>query len=164
MIAFGLCAVPSLSRVLSNPRCPITQRYRYLGLLTCWMYVYNYPADEDRELTWPTVSANAARDVGGRLAALTIWGMPASGGRYAAIAALTTFPATVLAFIFYEIFFTDSARGTFFVLPPRSRWRGADIVGTVIPSGTREYIQAHAAHAEHDTTSASSADVEKESR
>lgn len=90
------------------------------------------------------LSANAARDVGGRLAALTIWGMPASGGRYAAIAALTTFPATVLAFIFYEIFFTDSAR--------------------VIPSGTREYIRAHAAHAEHDTTSASSADVEKESR
>ncbi|KAI0026755.1 aquaporin-like protein [Vararia minispora EC-137] len=75
------------------------------------------------------LSANAARDVGGRLAALTIWGTDAAGGNYAAIAALTTFPATIAAFIFYEMFFVDSAR--------------------VVPAAQREYIQAHALHMEH---------------
>jgi glycerol uptake facilitator-like aquaporin len=58
-----------------------------------------------------SVSANAARDVGGRLAALTIWGKDAAGGKYAAIAALTNFVAMIVAVVFYEVFFTDSSRG-----------------------------------------------------
>lgn len=56
------------------------------------------------------LAANSARDVGGRLAALTLWGLPASGGRYAAIAALTNIPATLLAGVFYEFVLNDSNR------------------------------------------------------
>lgn len=72
-----------------------------------------------RELTFDvlsiTVAANPARDIGGRLMAMTIWGLPASGGRYAAIAGLTAFPATLLAFVVYEFMFVDSSRGAYFL-------------------------------------------------
>ncbi|KAK0472710.1 aquaporin-like protein [Armillaria novae-zelandiae] len=44
---------------------------------------------------FPGLAANAARDVGGRLAALTIYGRQASGDPYAALAALTNIPATM---------------------------------------------------------------------
>ena len=57
-----------------------------------------------------SVAANTARDVGGRLAAIAVWGTRASGGRYAAIAALTNIPATVAAYAFYEFVFKDSNR------------------------------------------------------
>lgn len=57
------------------------------------------------------MSANSARDVGGRLMALTIWGRDAAGGRYAALAALTNILSMIVAVLFYEVFFTDSARG-----------------------------------------------------
>jgi len=73
------------------------------------------------------VSLNSARDVGGRLFAISHWGLkgkseiyrnknfanriPAGGGRYAAIAALTNIPATLFAVFLYEIFLTDSDRG-----------------------------------------------------
>jgi len=60
------------------------------------------------------VAANSARDIGGRLMAMTIWGRQASGGKYAAIAALTNILSMVLGAVIYEIFFTDSDR----VLPP----------------------------------------------
>lgn len=56
------------------------------------------------------LAANTARDVGGRLAAIAIWGTRASGGRYAAIAALTNILATVAAYAFYEFIFKDSNR------------------------------------------------------
>ncbi|KAJ7077688.1 aquaporin-like protein [Mycena belliarum] len=56
------------------------------------------------------LAANAARDVGGRLAALSIWGLPAGGGAYAALAALTNIPATLLACVTYELLLTDSDR------------------------------------------------------
>jgi len=56
------------------------------------------------------LAANTARDVGGRLAAIAVWGTRASGGRYAAIAALTNIPATVAAYAFYEFVFKDSNR------------------------------------------------------
>ncbi|KAI0264432.1 aquaporin-like protein [Gloeopeniophorella convolvens] len=75
------------------------------------------------------LSANAARDVGGRLAAITIWGTRASGGRYAAIAALTNIPATLLACVFYEVILKDSSR--------------------VITLANKEYLDGHAAHHEH---------------
>ena len=57
------------------------------------------------------VAANSARDVGGRLAVLTLWGTPAAGGSYAAIAALTNIPATIAGGIFYYFIFSDSDRG-----------------------------------------------------
>jgi glycerol uptake facilitator-like aquaporin len=56
------------------------------------------------------VGLNTARDVGGRLAALSIYGTKAAGGSYAAIAALTNVPAMVLAAFVYEVFLTDSDR------------------------------------------------------
>jgi hypothetical protein len=46
---------------------------------------------------------------------MTIWGKAASGGTYAAIAALTNIPATILAALFYEFAFVDSLRGTYLV-------------------------------------------------
>jgi len=57
------------------------------------------------------VAANTARDVGGRLVAVAIWGSKASGGRYAAIAALTNILSTVIAYATYEFIFKDSSRG-----------------------------------------------------
>ncbi|KAI4521766.1 aquaporin-like protein [Schizophyllum commune Tattone D] len=60
----------------------------------------------------PGLAANAARDVGGRLAAMTIYGREASGGSYAAIAALTNIPAMFLAYIIYEFLLMDTDRGT----------------------------------------------------
>ena len=59
------------------------------------------------------MAANSARDVGGRLAALSIWGLKASGGKYAALAALTNIPAMLFAALLYEFFLTDSLRGGF---------------------------------------------------
>jgi glycerol uptake facilitator-like aquaporin len=59
------------------------------------------------------IAVNPARDVSGRLAAITIWGIQAAGSNYAALAALTSFPATVLAGAFYEFFLCDSSRGEY---------------------------------------------------
>ncbi|KAL7281161.1 hypothetical protein ACG7TL_004469 [Trametes sanguinea] len=56
------------------------------------------------------LAANSARDLGGRFAALTLFGKAASGGNYAALAALTNIPATLLAGLFYELVFNDSTR------------------------------------------------------
>ncbi|KAF7433811.1 hypothetical protein PC9H_005777 [Pleurotus ostreatus] len=50
----------------------------------------------------PGLAANAARDLGGRFAAMSLYGTKASGGAYAAIAALTSIPATLLAAFTYE--------------------------------------------------------------
>ncbi|KAI5990170.1 hypothetical protein EDD15DRAFT_1184379 [Pisolithus albus] len=54
--------------------------------------------------------ANTARDIGGRLMAITIWGVKASGGSYAAISALTNTPATLLAFAVYDLLLGSSTR------------------------------------------------------
>ncbi|KAI0745100.1 aquaporin-like protein [Earliella scabrosa] len=75
------------------------------------------------------IATNAARDVGARLMALTIWGLPASGGSYAAIAALTNIPATLLAVLFYEFVLADSSR--------------------VITPAHVDWIAGHLAHEEH---------------
>ncbi|KAI5122300.1 hypothetical protein M0805_002376 [Coniferiporia weirii] len=75
------------------------------------------------------LAANTARDLGGRFAAMTIWGRAASGGRYAAIAALTNFVSMLIAAAFYEVFFTDSSR--------------------VLPPAQRDFLFGHEAHAEH---------------
>ncbi|KAF7375377.1 Glycerol uptake [Mycena sanguinolenta] len=70
--------------------------------------------------------ANAARDLGGRFTALTVWGMPAAGGSYAALAALTNIPATLLACVVYELMLSDSDR--------------------VVPNAHLEVINAHKNH------------------
>lgn len=63
------------------------------------------------------VALNSARDIGGRMLAMTIWGREAAGGgKFAAIAALTNIPATLLGAFIYEVFLTDSDR----VVPPAS--------------------------------------------
>ncbi|KAG2347741.1 aquaporin-like protein [Suillus weaverae] len=56
------------------------------------------------------IAANTARDLGGRFMAMTIWGSAASGGTYAAVAALTNIPATVLAALVYELFLGSATR------------------------------------------------------
>ncbi|GJE97716.1 aquaporin-like protein [Phanerochaete sordida] len=56
------------------------------------------------------LSTNTARDLGTRLAVMAIWGTPAAGGSYAAIAALTNIPATILAACFHEFILADSSR------------------------------------------------------
>lgn len=75
------------------------------------------------------LSANAARDVGGRLVALAVWGPKAAGGAYSAIAALANIPATLAAAFFYEFFFADSARA--------------------LNPAQRQFLDAHRAHHEH---------------
>ncbi|KAI0070601.1 aquaporin-like protein [Panus rudis PR-1116 ss-1] len=75
------------------------------------------------------LSANAARDLGGRLMALTIWGSKASGGNYAALAALTNIPATILGILFYEVVLADYSR--------------------VVTPVHVDYLAGHQAHLEH---------------
>jgi len=75
------------------------------------------------------LSANSARDVGARFFAMTIWGRQASGGSYAAIAALTNIPATLFGAFLYEIFLTDSDR--------------------VVPAASLEYIRVVSNHKRH---------------
>jgi len=72
------------------------------------------------------LAANSARDVGARLMALTIWGTQASGGTYAAIAALTNIPATLCAALVYEFTHWDSSR--------------------VVAPGQLAHLTAHKAH------------------
>ncbi|KAF8583722.1 aquaporin-like protein [Ramaria rubella] len=75
------------------------------------------------------LSANSARDLGGRFMAMTVWGKAASGGSYAAIAALTNIPATLLATFVYELVLTDSSR--------------------VLPRAQQEFLNGHKAHSDH---------------
>ncbi|KAI0785555.1 aquaporin-like protein [Abortiporus biennis] len=75
------------------------------------------------------LAANAARDVAGRLAVLTIWGLKAGGGSYAALAALTNIPATLFGIMIYEFILHDSSR--------------------VITPGHVDFLAGHQAHAEH---------------
>ncbi|OJA07799.1 hypothetical protein AZE42_03413 [Rhizopogon vesiculosus] len=56
------------------------------------------------------VATNTARDLGGRLAAMTVWGLNAVGGRYAAIAALGNIPAMLCAALTYELFLGSTTR------------------------------------------------------
>ncbi|KAF5390064.1 hypothetical protein D9757_003778 [Collybiopsis confluens] len=76
----------------------------------------------------PALAANPARDVGGRLAALTIYGKSAAGNNYSSIAALTSIPATLFGALVYQVFLADYAR--------------------VIPSAQREFMDVHHQHAQ----------------
>ncbi|KAJ8089212.1 hypothetical protein PM082_014460 [Marasmius tenuissimus] len=77
-------------------------------------------------LSIPGLAANSARDVGGRLAAMTIWGTRASGGSYAAIAALTNIVSTLIAFVLHEMLLADYSR--------------------VVPRPQREFMWLHMNH------------------
>ncbi|KAF7327375.1 Propanediol diffusion facilitator [Mycena kentingensis (nom. inval.)] len=74
------------------------------------------------------LSANTARDLGGRFAALTLWGTDAVGPfpSYCASSALTNIPATILAFLACEVFLVDSDRA--------------------VPQASREFVDMHAMH------------------
>lgn len=54
---------------------------------------------------------------------LSIWGLPAGGGSYAALAALVNIPATIIGALFYEFILADSSRGT---CPSRPSLRNSD--------------------------------------
>jgi len=58
----------------------------------------------------PGLALNAARDFGARIFVMSVWGLRAAGGPYAAIACLTNIPATILAAFIYEFFLTDPDR------------------------------------------------------
>ncbi|KIP11551.1 hypothetical protein PHLGIDRAFT_99331 [Phlebiopsis gigantea 11061_1 CR5-6] len=75
------------------------------------------------------LSTNTARDLGTRFAMLAIYGRAASGGKYAAIAALTNIPATLLAACFHEFILADSSR--------------------VVTPAHVDFMVGHLAHAEH---------------
>ena len=70
--------------------------------------------------------------------------LTASGGRYAAIAALTNIPAILFGVTLYEFFLADSHRGA------SSSALHFDIMTlmllVVIPNASREYIMAHKNH------------------
>ncbi|TFK72882.1 aquaporin-like protein [Pluteus cervinus] len=69
------------------------------------------------------IALNTARDLGGRLFVMSVYGVGASGGRYAAIAALTNIPATIFAVLLYELFLTDSDR-----VIPRANFEFASVL------------------------------------
>jgi len=58
----------------------------------------------------PGTSLNTARDIGGRIFAVAIYGSQAAGGPYAAISALVNIPGLLFGAYIYEIFLTDSDR------------------------------------------------------
>ncbi|KAJ8515657.1 hypothetical protein ONZ45_g6959 [Pleurotus djamor] len=110
-LAIWACIDPT--NVLIPPQAaPLTISFAYAAAI--WSY------------SSPGLAANAARDVGGRLAALTIYGRKASGGSYAAIAALTSIPAMLLAVFVYETMLSDSDR--------------------VIPRASLEFLTVHKNH------------------
>ncbi|KAF5381881.1 hypothetical protein D9757_007600 [Collybiopsis confluens] len=87
----------------------------------------------------PALAANPARDIGGMFTA--------SGGRYAAIAALTAIPATIVGVLIHEIFLADYARGTSTTCILPTKYTNRDPTNPVIPSAQREYMDAHHNHA-----------------
>jgi hypothetical protein len=81
--------------------------------------------------------------------ALTIWGKSASGGKYAAIAALTNIPAMLLATLVYELLLVDSSRGdslsyisVITVLLSRRAF-------LVLPQAQQQFLNGHKAHLDH---------------
>ena len=80
--------------------------------------------------------------------ALTIWGIDAGGGRYAAIAALTNIPATILAACFHEFILADSSRGMYLFLL-HLPLRDADECPAVVTPAHVDHMVGHKAHMEH---------------
>lgn len=95
------------------------------------------------------VAANTARDLGGRLVAITIWGTKANGGRYAAIAALTNILATVAAYAFYELVLKDSSRCMWRIIIIRAVLGLIIYVVLVLTVIGKEYHDSRVAQQEH---------------
>lgn len=100
---------PSVETDASQRCCDLGLRTR--GPYVPFLFLRAHHSFTDR-YRLPTVAANSARDVGARLMAMCIWGRQASGGNYAALSALTNIVSMLASAMFYEIFFTDSSRGT----------------------------------------------------
>lgn len=80
---------------------------------------------------------------------LTIWGKAASGGSYAAIAALTNIPATICGALFYEFVFADSARGERYCPFHDAVSANVRLVALLVLTGANlEFIAGHKAHEE----------------
>jgi len=93
-----------------------------------WAIAFTYSAAIWAFAT-PALAANTARDLGGRLAAMTIYGTKANGGTYAAIASLTSIPAMLFAATIYEFILADSSR--------------------VVPPAQRNFVRGHMLHHKH---------------
>lgn len=83
--------------------------------------------------------------------ALSIWGKSATGGRYAAIAALTNIPATLLATLFYELILVDSSRGNppFYLSVSALNSMLTPYSSLVLPRAQQDFLNAHRAHDTH---------------
>ena len=79
---------------------------------------------------------------------MTVWGMKASGGNYAALAALTNIPAMLLAASLYEFFLTDSSRGTISVFHRTCQHTDHPLFYVVMPSAHMEFMIGHQKHRE----------------
>ena len=75
---------------------------------------------------------------------MTIWGLKASGGTYAAIAALTNILAAVIGAGLYEIFLMDSSRGESTCGPISRRFDFMALL--VLPHAQQDYLHGHQAH------------------
>lgn len=85
----------------TNPLCP--------PAVIPWLAGFTYAS-----VIWgfagPGLNSNMAKDVGGRMAALCLWGTGAGGGGYSAISALASIPASILGGLFYELILADHTR------------------------------------------------------
>jgi len=81
--------------------------------------------------------------------ALMIWGKPAAGGKYAAIAALTNIPATLFATIVYELIFVDSSRGSLTLISYVVQNSPFSLI--VLPHAQQDFLNGHKAHLTHKT-------------
>lgn len=88
-----------------------------------------------------------------RIAALMIWGKPAAGGKYAAIAALTNIPATLFASLVYELIFVDSSRGSY-LLPIFHFVLNSQLQRAVLPRAQQDFLNGHKAHLTHTSLGA----------
>ena len=95
------------------------------------------------------MAANTARDLGGRLVAITIWGTKAWGGRYAAITALTNILSTLVAYMLYEFIFKDSSRGTLHIVIVHSFLRLSIHAVLVLTAIGKEFRDSHVARMQH---------------
>lgn len=80
--------------------------------------------------------------------ALTIWGKSASGGKYAAIAAITNIPAMLLATLVYELILVDSSRGDFSPHFPHDTLFIPCFI-LVLPLAQQQFLNGHKAHLDH---------------
>jgi hypothetical protein len=79
---------------------------------------------------------------------MSIWGMKASGGNYAALAALTNIPAMLFAVLLYEIFLADSSRGLIIAVCLNCQCTDYLLSCVVMPGAQMEFMIGHQKHQE----------------